>query len=139
MVRPAEPDFPAVIGRLKGSEGKPALGMTQLYNTVYIGDRSLWSVDPLGAEIKDGRIWGRGATNSKGSVAAMIESARVLKESGVALKGDLILLFIPGEGGTEFCLPWVVEKPSRAHPGRLVSGRGRQRQHRESGPVVTPG
>ena len=125
LVRPAESDFPAVIGRLKGSEGKPALGMTQLYNTVYIGDRSLWSVDPLGAEIKDGRIWGRGATNSKGSVAAMIESARVLKESGVALKGDLILLFIPGEGGTEFCLPWVVEnRPELIQADWYLAGGG---------------
>ena len=125
IIRPEEADFPAVVGRLRGSSGTPVLGMTQLYNTVYIGDRSLWAVDPLGGEVKDGRIWGRGATNSKGSVAAMIETARVLKESGAQLKGDLIVLFIPGEGGTEFCLPWLVEnRPEVIQADWYLAGGG---------------
>jgi acetylornithine deacetylase/succinyl-diaminopimelate desuccinylase-like protein len=125
LVRPEEEDFPAVVGRLRGSEGKPVLGMTQLYNTVYIGDRSKWTVDPLGGEVKDGKVWGRGAANSKGSLAAMMEAARVLKESGAPLKGDVILLFIPGEGGTEFCLPWIVEnRPEVIRADWYLAGGG---------------
>jgi succinyl-diaminopimelate desuccinylase len=76
---------------------------------VVIGDRSQWTVDPLGGEIKDGKIYGRGATNSHASVAKYIEALRVLKESGVPLDGDLVVTLTPGEGATEFAMPWVVE------------------------------
>jgi succinyl-diaminopimelate desuccinylase len=107
---PGDPsDFPVVVARLRGKTGKPVLGLTTHYNTVVIGDRDLWSVDPLGGEIIDGKIYGRGATNSHASVAKRIEILRVLKESGVELKGDLVVTLVPGEGATEFGMPWVVE------------------------------
>ena len=37
-----------------------------------------WSVDPFGAEMRDGRIWGRGATDMKGGLAAAIAGSRGL-------------------------------------------------------------
>lgn len=101
-------DFPVVVARLRGTAGKPVLGLETLYNSVVIGDRSQWTVDPLGAEIKDGKIYGRGATNSHATVARYVEVLRVLKESGVRLKGDLVVTLTPGEGATEFAMPWVV-------------------------------
>jgi succinyl-diaminopimelate desuccinylase len=107
---PGDPtDFPVVVARLRGKTGKPVLGLTTHYNTVVIGDRDLWTVDPLGGEIIDGKIYGRGATNSHASVAKRIEILRVLKESGVELTGDLVVTLVPGEGATEFGLPWVVK------------------------------
>jgi len=107
---PGDPaDFPVVVARLRGKVGKPVLGLETLYNNVVIGDRSQWTVDPLGGEIKDGKVYGRGATNSHASVAKYIEVLRVLKESGVALDGDLVVTLTPGEGATEFAMPWVVE------------------------------
>jgi len=119
------PDFPIVVGRLRGSEGTPVLGITELYNTVYIGDRAVWSVDPLGGEIKNGRIYGRGAANSKGSLAASLEAARAVKASAGQLKGDLVLLYTPGEGGQEFCLPWVVEnRPELIKADWYLAGGG---------------
>ena len=107
---PGDPsDFPVVVARLRGTTGKPVLGLTTHYNTVVIGDRGVWTVDPLGGEIIDGKIYGRGATNSHAGVAKRIETLRVLKESGVKLEGDLVVTIPPGEGATEFGLPWVVE------------------------------
>jgi acetylornithine deacetylase len=50
-----------------------------------------WSVDPWGAEVVDGRMYGRGAADMKGGVAAMVYAARALREAGVALAGDLVL------------------------------------------------
>lgn len=102
-------DFPVVVARLRGKIGKPVLGLTTHYNTVVIGDPDLWTVDPLGGEIIDGRIYGRGATNSHADVAKRIEILRVLKESGIELNGDLVVTLVPGEGATEFGMPWVVE------------------------------
>ena len=107
---PGDPsDFPVVVARLRGKTGKPVLGLETHYNNVVIGDRDLWTVDPLGGEIIDGKIYGRGATNSHSGVAQRIETLRVLKESGVKMEGDLVVTLIPGEGATEFGLPWVVE------------------------------
>jgi acetylornithine deacetylase/succinyl-diaminopimelate desuccinylase-like protein len=107
---PSDPsDFPVVVARLRGTEGKPVLGMTKHYNTVVVGDRDLWTVDPLKGEIIDGKIYGRGAIDDHAGIAERIEMFRVLKESGVKLKGDLVLTIVPGEGATDFGLPWVVE------------------------------
>ena len=123
----ANPEFPVVIGRLKGTGGGPSLGMVTHYNTVYVGNREKWTVDPFEAmyQDEDGKIWGRGASNSKGSVAADIETARAIIDSGVRLKGDLVLLFPPGEGATEFCLPWIVKnRPELIRADWYLGGGG---------------
>ena len=127
------PDYPIVVGRLRGSGGRPVLGITELYNTVYIGNRKLWTVDPLGGIVKNGRIYGRGASNSKGSLAASLVAARALKESGLKIKGDLVLLYTPGEGGEEFCSALARGSSAQPHTRRLVSGRGRRRGYHANG------
>jgi succinyl-diaminopimelate desuccinylase len=104
-----DPNFPVVVGRLKGTSGKPSLGFATHYNTVMVGNRSKWTVDPFAAVYKDGKIYGRGSSNSKGGLAADIEAVRAVKESGVKLKGDLVIVSMPGEGGTEFAMPWVLK------------------------------
>jgi succinyl-diaminopimelate desuccinylase len=119
------PDYPIVVARLRGSGGGPTVGITELYNTVYIGNRSAWTVDPLGGVIKNGRIYGRGASNSKGSLASSLVAARAIKESGLKLKGDLVLLYTPGEGGEEFDLPWLVEnRPELIRANWYLAGGG---------------
>src|SRR3712207_5124313 len=50
-----------------------------------------WSVDPWGSEVADGRMYGRGAADMKGGVAAMVYAVRALREAGVELSGDVTL------------------------------------------------
>ena len=50
-----------------------------------------WIYDPWGGEIKDGRMYGRGAADMKSGVAAMIYAVRALREVGVDLKGSVTL------------------------------------------------
>ncbi len=108
---PGDPaDFPVVVARIRGTQGTPVLGLSQLYNSVVIGDLNEWTVDPLGGEIIDGRIYGRGATNSHASVANYLEVLRVISESDLRLAGDLVVAITPGEGGTEFGLPYAVDR-----------------------------
>jgi acetylornithine deacetylase len=50
-----------------------------------------WTFDPWGGEVSDGRMYGRGAADMKGGVAAMVYAVRALREAGIELKGDVTL------------------------------------------------
>ncbi|WP_163848425.1 succinyl-diaminopimelate desuccinylase [Pseudooceanicola aestuarii] len=51
------------------------LGFNGHTDVVPVGDTAAWSVDPFGAEIRDGKLWGRGATDMKSGVAAFAAAA----------------------------------------------------------------
>jgi succinyl-diaminopimelate desuccinylase len=105
----SDPDYPCVVGRLSGSEGNPALAMIGHYNTVMAGDPGLWSVDPFAAEIVDGNVYGRGSCDQKNGIAAAISATRTLVDSGIQRKGDLVHLWLPGEGAQQHVLPYLVD------------------------------
>ena len=102
------PSYPTVIGRLKGNVPGPALGMIAHYNTVAIGDRSKWTTDPFSGDIKDGKLYGLGAADQKMAMAASIIATKALIATTVPRRGDLVLLFIPGEGAQVHSLPFIV-------------------------------
>lgn len=54
------------------------------------GDLGAWKHDYLGAEIIDGRMYGRGTNDTKGNLAAMLIAMAALKRSGVTLEGTII-------------------------------------------------
>ena len=80
------------------------------YNTVPPGDRARWTVDPFAAEIRDGRIYGLGANDQKGGIASLIIATRAIIRSGMQLDGDLVHLYLPGEGAQDHVLPIVVDR-----------------------------
>jgi acetylornithine deacetylase len=53
--------------------------------------------DPFSAEIRNGKLFGRGAQDMKGSIAAMLSAVRALTEGGIQLKGDLIFAAVADE------------------------------------------
>ena len=57
-----------------GNNGR-SFGFNGHTDVVPIGDAAAWSVDPFGAEIKDGFMYGRGATDMKSGVAAFVAAA----------------------------------------------------------------
>lgn len=63
-------------------------------------------IDPFGAEVADGYIWGRGAVDMKGPIASMLMTMVALKRAGIKLKGDVIFAGVIGEEeqseGTEY-------------------------------------
>lgn len=80
---------PNITGISKGSDPRKTLMLTAHIDTVPIGDRSLWNEDPLGGEIKNGRIYGRGACDDKYAIAAYLYIIEIFRSLNIALTNDL--------------------------------------------------
>jgi succinyl-diaminopimelate desuccinylase len=77
------------------SSDKPPLVLSGHFDTVPLGNKK-WNVDPLAGEINDGKIWGRGSSDMKGGLAAMIlASIQVFNETPP--DGGIRLIFTAGE------------------------------------------
>jgi acetylornithine deacetylase len=83
-----------VVGILKGSGAGPSLMLNGHTDTVSADNME---IDPFAAEEKDGKIYGRGALDMKAGVAALIIAVRSIIESGIKLKGDVILTLVADE------------------------------------------
>jgi acetylornithine deacetylase/succinyl-diaminopimelate desuccinylase-like protein len=85
-----------VVARLKGTgSAKPILLLHHM--DVVPADRSRWKRDPFGAEIADGRMWGRGAMDMKGPGVIQLYAFIALKRQNVPLDRDVILMAVPDE------------------------------------------
>jgi len=82
---------PNVVGTLRGCGGGRSLILMGHVDTVPVDNRSLWKHGPWDADIEDGKIFGRGALDQKGGVAAQNMAVECLFEAGVSLKGDVIV------------------------------------------------
>lgn len=91
-------------------------------DTIPPGDREDWSVDPFGGELVDGSIYGRGAGDDKGSVAAQLMALIALVRSDLPLTGNLQLAVVADEeSGGLVGTRWLREKGYLA-PDSLVVG-----------------
>jgi acetylornithine deacetylase/succinyl-diaminopimelate desuccinylase family protein len=95
------PGRPNVLVRLEGQEPGPHLVFNGHTDVVPPGTG--WTVDPYGAVVRDGRLYGRGAADMKGGIAAMIEAALSVYRDG-AFRGAITLAMVADEeeggGGT---------------------------------------
>jgi len=86
-----------IVVTLKGKDST----LKKLYfnghlDTVPIGEQP-WTFNPFGAEIKDGRMYGRGTTDMKGGVAAILETMLILQENKFSLEQDIVFVGTVGE------------------------------------------
>jgi putative selenium metabolism hydrolase len=77
-----------VIGRY-GSGNGPKLLFDGHLDTTDVGNRSAWPRDPFGGEIENGILYGRGASDMKGGLAALVYGVKLLADSHTQLNGDL--------------------------------------------------
>jgi putative selenium metabolism hydrolase len=80
-----------VVGRIGAGQG-PKLLLNGHMDTVDVGELARWRHAPYDADIEDGVLYGRGACDMKGGLAAMVYAARALLAAGVELKGDLYVV-----------------------------------------------
>jgi succinyl-diaminopimelate desuccinylase len=81
---------------LRGTGEKPALLINGHLDVVPIGDAP-WTHDPFGGVRANGRLYGRGTSDMKSGLMAMVMAVDALKQAGVRLKGDLILSGVADE------------------------------------------
>jgi acetylornithine deacetylase/succinyl-diaminopimelate desuccinylase-like protein len=91
-----DPNRPNLVARLKGNGSKRPLLILAHTDVVKV-QREKWPVDPFGAVLKDGYIWGRGTTDDKDKLTAILMVFLELKRTGAALDRDVIFLAESGE------------------------------------------
>lgn len=115
MVLESAPGRGNLITRLNGSGGGPSLLLLSHLDVVAANPEE-WSLDPFSGAVKEGYVWGRGALDMKSMVAQEVMVMRLLKRSGLRLRGDVILAATADEemgGGAG--VRWLLEK----HPESL--------------------
>lgn len=70
-----------LIGRL--GSGERVIAIDGHCDTVDVGNRDTWEVDPFGGECREGVIFGRGAADQKGGLVSALYAGKILKETGV--------------------------------------------------------
>ena len=99
VVDEVEPHRPNVIATLKGDKPGKCILFEGHTDVVTEGIAEKWNYPPFGAEIDNGRIYGRGTCDTKGNVAAMIIAAKAIKESGQSFSGKIKLCIPVDEEG----------------------------------------
>ena len=105
-----------IISKISGSSGNVGLIFMSHTDVVPVEDESKWTYPPFSAEIHDGRIYGRGASDCKGLLTAQMAAMRVLKRNGVELHDGLSLISgADEEHGGRYGFGWLVDN----HPETL--------------------
>jgi acetylornithine deacetylase/succinyl-diaminopimelate desuccinylase-like protein len=102
-----EPERANLVARIPGSGDGPRLALLSHTDTV-LADPAEWQVDPWSGELRDGEIWGRGALDMKGQVAASAVGMASLAREGFRPGGDLIFIAAADEEvGVDIGLSWL--------------------------------
>jgi acetylornithine deacetylase/succinyl-diaminopimelate desuccinylase-like protein len=106
------PERANLVARLRGTGGGPSLALLS-HTDVVLADPAEWDRDPFAADLVDGHVWGRGALDMKGEVAASAVAVASLAREGWRGSGDLIFVAAADEEvGDGYGLEWLVA----AHP-----------------------
>lgn len=89
----SQPGRATAIARLRGSGGGRSLMLNGHSDTVGVEGMA----DPFSAAIRDGRMYGRGAHDMKGGLAACIGAVKALIDAGIGLRGDLFIAAVADE------------------------------------------
>jgi acetylornithine deacetylase/succinyl-diaminopimelate desuccinylase-like protein len=103
------PERANLVARIPGRGDGPKL-LFLSHTDVVLADPSEWNADPFGGELRDGEVWGRGALDMKGQVAASAVALASLARDGFEPAGDLIFAATADEEvGAGFGAQWLCE------------------------------
>jgi acetylornithine deacetylase len=107
---------PNVIGKYRG-EGGESLLFNGHVDVIPAEPRSAWKHDPWRGEIEGGKLYGRGASDMKGGLAAMTMALDCLLDAGIEPKGNIFLEYVVDEELTGFGTLSCVLKGYKADAG----------------------
>jgi len=117
-------------------------------DTVPIGDPANWTVEPLGGEIRDGKVWGRGACDDKYALASMLLLMRIFRDENITPEYDLVFTAYCDEeyggsnGALAACLRYPCDECISLDCGdfevwNLASGGGEFKVHIKSKKLIS--
>jgi acetylornithine deacetylase/succinyl-diaminopimelate desuccinylase-like protein len=102
------PERANLVARIPGGEGPKLLFLS--HTDVVLADAAEWQADPFGGELREGEVWGRGALDMKGQVAAEAVAIASLAREGFEPSGELIFAATADEEvGAGFGAQWLCE------------------------------
>jgi acetylornithine deacetylase/succinyl-diaminopimelate desuccinylase-like protein len=116
------PERANLVSRIPGRGDGPTL-LFLSHTDVVLADSSEWNADPFGGELRDGEVWGRGALDMKGQVAAEAVAIASLAREGFEPAGDLIFCATADEEvGAGFGASWLCgEHPDAVRCDYLIN------------------
>src|SRR5262249_1414735 len=118
------PERANLVARIRGTGDGPTLLLLG-HTDVVLADPGEWTVPPFSGEVRDGEVWGRGALDMKGQVAASAVALASLAREGFEPAGDAIFVAAADEEvgeGVQFGMPWL----GAAHPEAGGAGHSLQ-------------
>jgi acetylornithine deacetylase/succinyl-diaminopimelate desuccinylase-like protein len=109
------PERANLVARIPGRGDGPTL-LFLSHTDVVLADPAEWSVPPFSGELRDDEVWGRGALDMKGQVAASAVAIASLARDGFEPAGDLVFVAAADEEvGDGFGMEWLCEE----HPDAI--------------------
>jgi acetylornithine deacetylase/succinyl-diaminopimelate desuccinylase-like protein len=118
------PERANLVARIRGSGDGPRLALLSHTDTV-LADPAEWQLDPWSGELRDDEVWGRGALDMKGQVAASAVALASLAREGFRPNGDLIFVAAADEEvGAGFGMHWLCEEHPEAARAEYAINEG---------------
>lgn len=114
-------DRASLVARWLGRRDAPALAFVGHLDTVPLGEAP-WSVAPYGGEVDGDRLYGRGSSDMKGAVAAMVVAAERLAAAGRGEAGVTLILVAAEETGCEGSRALAATATALGEVGAMVVG-----------------
>jgi putative selenium metabolism hydrolase len=111
----------SVVGRIGAGQG-PKLLYNGHMDVVDVGDATRWRHPPYDGVIEDGVLYGRGACDMKGGLAAMVYAVKALLDAGIELAGDLYVVGVVQEEPCEGLAMQVLVEEEGIRPDYVVLG-----------------
>ena len=115
-----------LIAQMSGTSGQNKLLLMSHLDVVPVEDEAKWDYAPFGAEVDEGRVFGRGASDCKGLLASQMMAMSLLQRNGVQLSDNLVLASgADEESGGRYGFGWLAENyPERIRAPLAVNEGG---------------